>query len=144
MDGWDASCHVHAEAAIMALACEAESPPPEGRRRVNVVDEILGAREVPIGINMNSCPLCFLLGKLLNQRQVDHQFIQLSNVTHEMVFPWDSPLFGIPESILLQIRDRLLLKLADLAETNGKQREAPRRRMWSPVPGAEVDDEVRF
>ncbi|KAM5545935.1 hypothetical protein V8D89_000061 [Ganoderma adspersum] len=144
-DGWDAKSHIHAEAAIMALACEAQSP-PEGRRR-NIVDQLLGpGKEAPIGINMNGCPLCFLIGELLNNRQdVDYQFI-LPDVTHELVFPWDPPPFGIPQSILIQIRDRLLRKIVDLSvQPEGRQpRGRLSRRTWSPVSGTVTDRKVRF
>ncbi|PIL26360.1 hypothetical protein GSI_12116 [Ganoderma sinense ZZ0214-1] len=109
------SCHVHPEAGVMALICYPKS-------RHNVYGEhnrMAMNREVSICLAQRCCALCFRLGELLN-RHLDTDHLQfLLPGTHDVVLPWDPPLFGIPKSVLFQLRDELQDKLVGLAITQG-------------------------
>ncbi|KAI1786931.1 hypothetical protein LXA43DRAFT_1031784 [Ganoderma leucocontextum] len=113
---------IHAEAGAMALASGAWSR--VGCCGQNELDgAFLGMTyDVEIYTSQRCCHLCSRLGELLD---VHHESLDLDvefmlPVTHDVVLPWDPPLFGIPKSVLKRLRDELREKLVHLAVELGK------------------------
>jgi len=65
-------------------------------------------------VGKKSCLCCHWLGELLVGG--NGQGFLLPG-THGIVFPWTPPLFGIPEPILEQLEQKLILKLIKVTET---------------------------
>ncbi|KAI1784940.1 hypothetical protein LXA43DRAFT_172548 [Ganoderma leucocontextum] len=137
--GQETSCHLHAEAGLMALACEARlSDNDGGHKRDEYGSAFLGLAQTPIGISGKCCPLCLRLTQLLNAHFAalgDSAALMFSQPeTHGKVLPWDPPQFGIPKSVLTQLRDELREKLVEKAIAVGKRR----------TPKVDTKDEVQY
>ncbi|KAI1784942.1 hypothetical protein LXA43DRAFT_1066345 [Ganoderma leucocontextum] len=121
----------------MALACEVQSRSPDNvREDSQYAVAFEGVADVPIGINMKCCSLCFRLGQRLNSKEsgVDITF-QLPD-THEVIFAWDPPTFGIPQPVLEDLRNDLREKLVHVAVDQGNQLVS-RTRQSSPTSGSQ-------
>ncbi|KAM5546230.1 hypothetical protein V8D89_000356 [Ganoderma adspersum] len=132
----ESACHIHAEAGLMALAYNARRQ----ERDNAAMDEpynvaFKGVTKLPIGINMKCCSLCYRLGQHLNsESSVDISF-QLPD-THEVIFAWDPPKFGIPDSVLKKLRDDLHDQVVFTAIKHGSQ-EVNRTSQSSPTSGSQ-------
>ncbi|KAI1786869.1 hypothetical protein LXA43DRAFT_749798 [Ganoderma leucocontextum] len=105
----ESSCHVHAEAGVMALACDT-SACRKGHGECEMVNPEVTICVAP---GQRCCALCFRLGELLNARLGTNLQFRLPG-THDVILPWDPPLFGIPKSVMRQLRDELRDTLADV------------------------------
>ncbi|KAI1783433.1 hypothetical protein LXA43DRAFT_1067652 [Ganoderma leucocontextum] len=140
----ESACHIHAEAGLMALACEITQWTPSKHAARDDPDSkyvtaFKGVNNVPIGINMKCCSLCFRLGQLLNAKEseVDTTF-QLPD-SHEVIFAWDPPSSGIPDSVLEILRNDLHDKLVRIAVNEGEQ-FVTRTRQSSPTSGSQPSE----
>ncbi|KAI1783436.1 hypothetical protein LXA43DRAFT_1046777 [Ganoderma leucocontextum] len=133
--GQETSCHLHTEAGLMALACKARLTCDGAHESDEDRSVFLDLTRTPIGISGKSCPLCLRLAQLLNAH-----FSSLGNSeafvfphlkTHGKVLPWDPPQFGIPKSVLTQLRDELRRNLVEKAIAVANP----------PVPEVDTSDE---
>ncbi|KAI1794071.1 hypothetical protein LXA43DRAFT_156494 [Ganoderma leucocontextum] len=118
------ACHVHAEARAMALASEARASAAKCARYWgldHLDDGLLGAADgVEICTSQKCCLLCSRLSELLNYHYDNTDLEFIVPLTHNIVLPWDPPHFGIPKSVLKQLRDEIRDKLVHLAVEQGK------------------------
>ncbi|KAM5534161.1 hypothetical protein V8D89_012181 [Ganoderma adspersum] len=71
-----------------------------------------------ICVGQRCCALCSRLDEFLN----DHMGNDLELVlpgTHDVVLPWEPPPFGIPKSVMTQLRDELRDRLVNHAMAVG-------------------------
>ncbi|KAI1784948.1 hypothetical protein LXA43DRAFT_172747 [Ganoderma leucocontextum] len=127
--GQETSSHLHPEAGLVALACEARLSRRAGgdnSQRDEYGSAFSGIAQTPIGISGKCCPLCLRLTQLVNAHFAslgDSEALTFSQPeTHGKVLPWDAPQFGIPKSVLTQLRDELREKLVEKAIAVGKLR----------------------
>jgi len=66
-----------------------------------------------IGVGRKSCLCCHWLAELLGKSPNDAFLVP---GTHGIVFPWTPPFFGIPDPILEQLEERLILKLTEATD----------------------------
>jgi hypothetical protein len=66
-----------------------------------------------VGVSKKSCLCCYWLAQLL---EVDSSDSFVVPGTHGIVFPWTPPSFGIPESVLKQLEQKLIQKLTEVTE----------------------------
>ncbi|KAI0312925.1 hypothetical protein OF83DRAFT_1176171, partial [Amylostereum chailletii] len=132
------SATVHAEAALMGVACASwdteiartqDSPPAvpiedEGTKRS--LRNMFAVQEVTIGVSKLCCWCCWKLRTLLGELNGEDaaacpQF--LLSGTHATIFPWYPPPCGIPRSILEKLETELILEVEKLV----------RRRAYNPA-----------
>ena len=75
----------------------------------------------PIGVSKKSCRLCWLLKDLLNQEQPAPSFVLPG--THGTYHPWVPPP-GLPDRVLIQIREDLLEACEKAVLTHSRQSSA--------------------
>ncbi|KAF5340416.1 hypothetical protein D9757_014760 [Collybiopsis confluens] len=93
---------IHAEAQLMAWAFH---------------DLTLGS-EVPIAISKKCCFLCRLLGQILSEGNSPIKFFLPGS--HHQIFAWIPPP-GIPDTVLMRLRDALLAVIRELTGSHTRQ-----------------------
>ncbi|KAM5546231.1 hypothetical protein V8D89_000357 [Ganoderma adspersum] len=126
VSGEQNSCRLHAEAGLMAVACEARLSRSDGNasNKYGSAFLVCNLARTPIGTSGKCCPLCLRLTQILNAHFAspgNTEALVFSPIeTHGKVLPWDPPQFGIPKAVLTQLRDELCEKLVQEAVEVGK------------------------
>ncbi|KAI0781887.1 hypothetical protein C8Q75DRAFT_545185 [Abortiporus biennis] len=112
---------VHAEAGLMALLKMVQEGSVDFgdepyKSTIKFFEEV---RECTIGASKKCCYMCHLLGEYMFNESSENltPTIHLPG-THGHVFPWDPPSFGIPDTILDKLAQKLRQDIIRLAVNN--------------------------
>ncbi|KAI0372409.1 hypothetical protein BV20DRAFT_1119829 [Pilatotrama ljubarskyi] len=97
---------LHAEAALMALACSRLHPSeaPQVNSLENV-DTIFTSAQVVIGVSKKCCRCCSLFAQHMANNSQEGQELQfVLPGTHSIIYPWLPPAFGVPDHVLVSMR----------------------------------------
>ncbi|KAI0780320.1 hypothetical protein C8Q74DRAFT_1264461 [Fomes fomentarius] len=74
----------------------------------------------PIGVSKKCCYMCHLLWNKLFENGDETASGNKYMKTHGYIVPWDPPQFGIPDSVMQELADKLVNEAARHAEVEAK------------------------